>query len=248
MKKVAIVGFCRFGRTLFRLLKYDFEVIIVGRDNPQDIVKAEVVFYCVPISSFESVVKSHKKFFKQDHLLIDVLSVKMHPKKVFEKHLIGLRTQAMLTHSMFGPDSSKDGFSGLPLIIDKFKSDKKNFDFWKKFFISKGLKVVEMSAKEHDRLSANTLGVSQFLGRLLEEFKFKSTSIDSLGTKRLLQVMDQACNDTWQLFSDLQTLNPFTKQMRIRFGRAYDKIYNRLLPKRINKKFIIFGIQGGKGS
>lgn len=248
MKKIAIVGFGRFGKTLFRLMKDDFSVVIVKRSNPQDIAKAGVIFYCVPISSFESVIKTHKKFFREDHLLIDTLSVKVHPAGVLERHLKGKKTQAILTHPMFGPDSSKDGFAGLPIIIDQFKSDDKNFAFWKNFFAKKGLKVVEMSAVEHDHLSADTLGVSQFLGRLLQEFEFKSTPIDSLGTKRLLQVMDQACNDTWQLFSDLQSFNPFTKKMRIRFGRAYDKIYNKLLPKRVDKKILVFGVQGGKGS
>ncbi len=248
MRKVAIVGFGRFGKTLFRLLKDDFEVVIVGRNNPQDIIGVEVVFYCVPISTFESVIKLHKKYFKDNHLLIDVLSVKMHPKKVFEKHLGRLKTQALLTHPMFGPDSSKDGFKGLPMIMDKFLADDDNFGFWKSFFIDKGLRVVELSAKEHDRLSANTLGVAQFLGRLLKELKLKSTPIDSLGTKKLLEVMEQACNDTWQLFTNLQNFNPYTKNMRLRLGRAYDKLYNSLLPKRVNRKKIILGIQGGKGS
>ncbi|PJE60117.1 hypothetical protein COU86_06070, partial [Candidatus Roizmanbacteria bacterium CG10_big_fil_rev_8_21_14_0_10_36_26] len=91
-------------------------------------------------------------------------------------------------------------------------------------------------------------GVTHFIGRLLEKFRFKPTEIDSLGAKKLQEVMGQTCNDTWQLFNDLQNLNPYTKSMRIELGRTYDLLYNQLLPKRINKKKIIFGIQGGKGS
>lgn len=248
MKKVAIVGFGRFGKTLKKLFENDFELIIINRRNAADIVRVDVVFYCVPISAFESIIKSHKKYFKDNHLLIDVLSVKMHPKRIFEKYLRGLKTQAILTHPMFGPDSSKDGFSGLPLIMNKFLANDINYNFWKQYFISKGLKVVELTAQEHDRLAANSLGVAQFIGRLLEGFNFRSTPIDSLGTKRLLQVMEQACHDTWQLFNNLQNFNPYTKKMRLRFGKAYDKLYNSLLPTRINRKKIIFGIQGGKGS
>lgn len=246
--KVAIVGLGRFGKTLKKLLGNNFELILINRSNPSDIVKADAVFYCVPISSFESVIKSHKKFFKPNHLLIDVLSVKIHPKKVFEKHLRGLKTQALLTHPMFGPDSSKEGFNNLPIIIDKFKSNAENFSFWKSFFVKKGLKVIEMSAQKHDRLAANSQGVAHFIGRLLEKFDFKPTEIDSLGSKKLQEVMEQTCNDTWQLFSDLQKFNPYTRSMRIKLGRGFDLLYNQLLPKKINKKKIIFGIQGGKGS
>ena len=60
--------------------------------------------------------------------------------------------------------------------------------------------------------------------------------------------MEQTCNDTWQLFYDLQTLNPYTKKMRIKLGKNYDQLYNQLLPKRVSKNHFVFGIQGGKGS
>ena len=239
MKKVAIVGFGRFGKTLKKLLENNFKLTIINRKNAEEIVKSEVVFYCVPISSFESVIKLHKKYFKDNHLLIDVLSVKMHPKKVFEKYLWGLKTQALLTHPMFGPDSSKNGFSGLPMILDQYRTNNENYYFWKNFFIKKGLKVIEISAQEHDRLAANSQGVTHFIGRLLEKFKFKKTLIDSLGAKKLQEVMEQTCNDTWQLFSDLQNYNPYTKSMLIKLGRAHDLL---------NRKKIIYGIQGGKGS
>ena len=248
MKKVAIVGFGRFGQTLKRLLEHDFELIIINKNNAKEIINSEVIFYCVPISAFESVIKSHKKYFKDDNLLIDVLSVKMHPKKIFEKHLQGLKTQALLTHPMFGPDSSMNGFSGLPLIMDKFKADEENYNFWKDYFTNKGLKIIEMTAQKHDQLAANSQGLTHFIGRLLEKFDLKPTEIDSLGTKKLQEVMEQTCNDTWQLFSDLQNYNPYTKSMRLKLGRGFDLLYNQLLPKRIDKKKIIFGIQGGKGS
>jgi len=248
IKRVSIVGYGRFGKTLFRLLRDDFELIIIGKNNPQDIAMAETVFYCVPISSFESVIKSHKKFFKQDQLLIDVLSVKQHPKKVFEKHLKGLKTQALLIHPMFGPDSSKNGFSGLPITIDRFRADDGNFDFWKNFFVSKELKVIELTAKQHDKLAANSQGLTHFLGRLLDVYGLKPTSIDSLGTKKLLEIKDQTCNDSWQLFTDLQHYNPYTVRMRIKLGVKFDRLFNELLPKQLHPKGLVFGIQGGKGS
>ena len=254
MKKVAIIGNGRFGQVLLKLLKDDFSVSIFDSKNSKTvndfkkIYENEVIFFAVPISAFESVIKNHKRHFKDSHLLIDVLSVKMHPKKVFEKHLKGLKTQALLTHPMFGPDSSKNGFKGLPIIMDKFKTDEENCNLWKDFFAKKGLKVIEMSAQKHDRLAANSQGVTHFIGRLLKKFELKPTEIDSFGAKKLQEVIEQTCNDTWQLFNDLQNFNPYTKAMRIKLGRGFDLLYNQLLPKRINTKKIIFGIQGGKGS
>lgn len=264
MKTIAIVGFGRFGKTLYRLLKDDFKVILFNRSQKafidfkgssntvivrsiQEIYHAEVIFYCVPISSFEKVIAEHKKYFA-NHILIDTLSVKVYSEKIFRKYLKNTPTQALLTHPLFGPDSSKQGFSELPLVIDKFITSDEHYLFWKNYFLKKGLNVINMSAKEHDQLAASSQGLTHFIGRLLEQFDFKKTKIDTLGAKKLHEVLDQTCNDTWELFMNLQNYNPYTKKMRIKLGRAYDLLYNKLLPNRVNKKYIVFGIQGGKGS
>src|SRR3989344_1398976 len=261
---ISIVGYGRFGKVLHRLLKDDFIVTIFSKSNITDrseftdktviakeigeIYRSDVIFYAVPIEAFEEVISSHKKYFQKRHLLIDVLSVKMHPKSVFEKYLKDSLTQAMLTHPMFGPDSSRWGFEGLPLIIDNFKASQANFNFWKNYFKNKKLRVAEMSAREHDKLAANSQGLTHFIGRLLEAYGLEPTSIDSLGTKKLLEVKEQTCNDTWQLFTNLQHYNPYTKAMRLKLGNKYDELYNKLLPKHVHAGFITYGIQGGRGS
>jgi len=249
MKHVAIIGFGRFGKVLYRLLKDNFIVTSFTRsDEVSKIYKNDVIFFAVPIESFESVIRAHKKYFKPEHLLVDVLSVKLHSQKVFEKYLKGSSTQALLTHPMFGPDSSKNGFDGLPIIMDQFKSSNANYDFWKNYFTSKKLQVIEMSAKKHDRLAANSQGLTHFIGRLLSFYGLTPTSIDSLGTKKLLEVIEQTCNDTWQLFTNLQHFNPYTKRMRLKLGSTFDQLYNKLLPKQLIPDYLTIGIQGGKGS
>src|SRR3989344_1388315 len=251
--KIAIIGFGRFGQTLYRLLKDDFVFTVYdpkSRHGVKDldlVYQCPVIFYAVPISVFESVIARHRPYFK-DHLLIDVLSVKLHPAKVFKKYLRGTKARAILAHPMFGPDSSKSSFDGLRLVMDRFSSNQKEYLMWKKYFSKKGLKVIEMSAEEHDRLAATSQGLTHFLGRLLGEVKFKESKIDTVGATKLYEVMRQTRNDTWQLFLDLQNFNPYTKKMRLRLGEAYDKLYTKLLPKRISSKKVIFGIQGGVGS
>lgn len=247
--KVAIVGHGRFGKTLERLIKDDFDLIILRRkDDPSLIKNADVIFYCVPISLFEGVVKSHLKHLNEKQLVIDVLSVKVHPKRVLERCLKNTEIQAILTHPMFGPDSSKAGFEGLPIMLNRFRADKDKYSFWKNYFSKKGLKVVEMTPEDHDKLAASSQGLTHFVGRVLEEYGLKSTPIDTLGAKKLLEVMDQTCNDNVRLFRDLQTYNPYTKKMRIRLGASYENIYERLLPKRVDQKQVVIGVQGGKGS
>lgn len=249
MKKISLVGYGRFGKTLHRLLKDDFEVGIFHHYvNPQDIFSfSKTIFYCIPIDSFETSIRKHKGQFA-DHLLIDVLSVKEHPKKIFKKYQSDTNSRSLLTHPMFGPDSSKNGFVGLPIVMDQNTATNDEYIFWKAYFEKKGLRVVELSAQEHDKLAANSQGLTHFVGRLLERLKIEETSIDTVGTKKLLEVMDQTCNDSWRLFTNLQNYNTFTKRMRLKLGAAYDILYSSLLPKRVNKKYIMYGIQGGVGS
>lgn len=259
MKRVTIIGYGRFGKTLHRLLQDDFDVTIYKRKadenddhnittNLKKAYESETIFFAVPIESFEFVISEHKEHFRSEHVLIDVLSVKMHPKKIFDKHLMDTKTQALLTHPMFGPDSSKDGFQDLPIVIDQFKASAETFNFWKDFFTKKKLHVIEMPADEHDKIAANSQGLTHFIGRLLDEFGINKTPMDTTGAKQLLAVKEQTVHDTWNLFNNLQHYNPYTKSMRLRLGDAYDKIYNSLIPKQINNDHITIGIQGGIGS
>ncbi|MGI8419878.1 MAG: prephenate dehydrogenase/arogenate dehydrogenase family protein [Candidatus Levyibacteriota bacterium] len=259
MQKITIIGFGRFGQTLYRLLKSDFDVLIYTRksfadksvkqtQSLEEAYTSSIIFHAVPIAAFETVISEHKKYFRDDHTLIDVLSVKHHPAVIFERYLIDTKTQALLTHPMFGPDSSKDSFDGLPIVLDRFRTDKKTYTFWKKYFNEKQLRVIELTADQHDQLAANSQGITHFIGRMLDEFAMQKTAIDTTGAKKLLEVKEQTCNDTWELFTNLQQYNPYTKDMRIRLGEAYDALYNKLIPKQKTKKHLTIGIQGGKGS
>jgi arogenate dehydrogenase (NADP+) len=260
MQTITIIGYGRFGKVLYRLLKDDFDVQIYNRSripNPpageiiiHDLKKAyerDVIFYAIPINAFEKVLSEHKKYLRDEHVLIDTLSVKMHPKKIFIKQLKNTKIQALLTHPMFGPDSVGQGFEGLPIIIEQLTINDKNYTFWKDYFEKKSLHVLEIKAEEHDKLAADSQGLTHFIGRLLEEYGMKKTPIDSIGTQKLLEVKEQTTNDTWQLFTDLQQYNPYTKNMQVKLGDAYEKIYTKLQAKKKGDK-ISFGIQGGKGS
>ncbi len=264
MTSISIVGFGRFGKTLYRLLNGEFQINLYDRNtsvfndvliesgdiickNIKDVYKSKVVFYCVPISAFEKVISSHSEYF-YDHLLIDTLSVKVHPLKVFRKYLSGKYSRAILTHPMFGPDSSKNGFKGLKLVMSNLDATEEEYKFWQKVFKRLGIAIIEMSPRKHDRLAAKSQGVTHFIGRILEELGYSQTEIDTVGARKLTEVMEQTCNDTWDLFTDLQIYNPYTKEMRISFGKAYGNIFNKLIRKQSDHNILTIGIQGGKGS
>ncbi len=85
------------------------------------------------------------------------------------------------------------------------------------------MRVEEMSPEDHDREAAFSQGVTHLVGRLLNEMGLRPSSIATLGYTRLLQVMEQTCNDPVTLFQDLQRFNPYTREMRRRFAAALER-------------------------
>ena len=265
MDAVGLVGFGRFGKVLAEMLAGSFEVVVYDEkrqsDEPlregvrfgelRDVLRCSTVFYAVPIERFEQALREHAPLFAEDtapRLVIDVLSVKMFPRAIFQKYLPP-HVHALLTHPMFGPDSIRaQGLAGLPIVMDRFTALDAEFSAWKAFFAERGLRIVEMPAEEHDRAAANSQGVAHFIGRVLAEMQFAPTKIDTLGAQKLLEIKEQTCHDSWELFVGLQTKNPYTAEMRLRLGDAVEKVYSRLLPNRIFQDRLVVGIQGGRGS
>ncbi len=245
-KKISIVGFGRFCQLLTSILTADFKVQVFDNDSKlkvnatelnaefvslEELLQTETIFYCVPISSLKAVVTAHLPLYQKttdNKTIIDVLSVKSYPKKVFEE-LLPSNYQILLTHPMFGPDSVRaKGLAGQTIVIDKHRSSEETFAFWSNYFAHKKLNVVEMSSEQHDRLAAQSQGVTHIIGRILDEFGFEPTSIDTLGTKKLHEIKEQTCNDTWQLFVDLQTLNPYTTEMRTKLASSFNSVLKRI--------------------
>ncbi len=227
----------------------DFYTYLAQKLDRKDQQNVHFIFFAVPINKFEKIFKQHLRFLHSNHVVVDVLSVKTHPYKVFKKALKeDPKLQFILTHPMFGPDSSRNGFNGLRMVMHNLSARKQNYNRLKKIFKEKGLKIIEMDPKTHDKYAAYSQGVAHFIGRMLKAFDFAPTPIDTKGAEKLYEIMQQTVNDTWELFYDLQHYNPYTKKMRTKLGSAYKKIYNKLLPKRVNPPYTTIGIQGGVGS
>ncbi len=237
--KIGIVGYGRFAQTLLRLLD-EPEVLVLTRQPRPDVPgvrfetdpalfykTVDTVFFCVPISILEQTVCDHASYITSRHTLLDVLSVKLHAKQVFDTHVSQKGVSIILTHPMFGPDSSRNGFAGLPIMMDQYRSSDSVFEAWSERFATAGLTVLRMSADEHDRMAARSQGVAHYIGRLLQEYGFQETPIDTVGAQKLKEIMDQVCHDTWQLYLDLQQYNPYSKEVIHDIRNAFDTLYQK---------------------
>ena len=237
MNSVGIIGFGRFGRVLSNILQKGFgikaydpkpigEFSGVEFTDLESILKEKVIFVAVPIRHFESLVKEISPHLSEGTTIIDVCSVKTHPAKIMENNLpenIGI----IATHPMFGPDSFISN-NRLKMMMNNTRDAHNQFNCWRQFFKDQGIHVMEMSPDQHDRMAAQTQGVTHFLGRMLKEYGIRKTTIDTQGFRDLLDLVDQTCNDTWELYTDLQLYNPYTDDMINKLKLATASLDNRL--------------------
>ena len=231
MNRVSIIGFGRFGAMLHSLLSKGFEVDVFDKNSIDNsdvnevsleyALRNETIFIAVPIRDFENLVKDISKKISSGKTVIDVCSVKVFPKKVMLDNLSN-ETDIIATHPLFGPDSLKD--SGSVMTMESVRNTFGRYDFWKNYFESQNILIEEISAEEHDMMAARSQGLTHFVGRVIDDFGTNQTRIDTEGYKALHKLVNQTCNDTWELFEDIQNFNPFTEKMISELNESFEKI------------------------
>jgi prephenate dehydrogenase len=237
MNKVSIIGYGRFGAMLHALLSKGFEVDVYDKKrvnnsdvNEVSLAKAlqnETIFIAVPIRDFESLIHEIKNDIQGKKTVIDVCSVKVFPKNVMIENLSS-EIDIIATHPLFGPDSLKD--SGSVMTMESVRDLHGRFEFWKNYFNSQNITIEEISAEEHDMMAARSQGLTHFIGRVIDDFGTNQTRIDTEGYKALHKLVNQTCNDSWELFEDIQSYNPYTQKMVSELSESFKKI-NEILKK-----------------
>ncbi len=240
-KTISVYGYGRFGKLWADILSSDFHVNVYSRRglkkeevnrgahivSLEELHRCDALFYCVAISSLEEVLKQTTHLHQKDCIYFDTCSVKVEPVNWMKKYLPE-ESRIIPTHPMFGPDSYFRSSQDLPMVMSEVRVGKEEFTFWKDYFNGKKIHVEVMTPDEHDEMVAYSQGITHYIGRVLADLQLKNTTINTLGYTKLLEIMQQTCNDSWQLFCDLQRYNPYTKKMRTDLHESIEKIYSIL--------------------
>jgi prephenate dehydrogenase len=209
--RVGIVGYGRFGKLLHELLKDSYDVVTFDKgDDLKPLESCQAIFICVPIREFEDTIQQLAKL-NLNAVMIDTCSVKLHPVECMIKYLSN-DTPIIATHPLFGPDSYFQEHTNRMMMHPVQNADEQ-YAHWNEFFTSLNIEIIELTPDEHDRYAARSQGITHLLGRTLQKVGIEPTPIDTLGFERLLGIMNQTCNDSWDLFYDLQHYNPYTKPL-----------------------------------
>ncbi len=257
MKEIGLIGFGRFGRLIVKFLSNDFKITIYDKKidenllnewklsniktiksknirigSLEEVAKKGIIMLAVPISSIDLVTKKIKKFIFPNTLVIDFCSVKKHPMTLMDKNLP--KSSFILgTHPLFGPDSVKNSLNEKKIILCPKRITEEFLGEIVNYLKKMGLNVILSTDEQHDKRTAYTLCMTQFIGRGLAKFHMKEAEFDTLTFNELLHIKNVVLNDTEQLFYDMQNFNPYAKEMRKKLLKDFQQVEKRINSKKI---------------
>ncbi|CAL1377529.1 unnamed protein product [Linum trigynum] len=269
--KIAILGFGNYGQFLAKAFSRQGHTVIAHSrtdysaaaaalgvrfySNPHDLCEShpEVVLLCTSILSSEKVLQSFPfQRLKRNTLFVDVLSVKEFAKTIMLKYL-PVEFDVLCTHPMFGPESGKHSWAGLPFVYDKVRigNSEDRISKCEKFldiFSREGCRMVEMSCAEHDRHAAGSQFVTHAMGRVLEKFGLESSPINTKGYETLLNLVGNTSGDSFELFYGLFLCNPNAMEQLERLDMAFEAIRKELFGKlhQVYRKQLFGDLEGGQ--
>lgn len=185
--------------------------------------RAEVLLVAVPISRTPEVLRELSG--GKEELLMDLASVKGEVVRTLRR-IRGPETASL--HPLFGPGART--LRGKTVVSVPVRVGRRYREFLR-FLSSRGARVVEMGAEEHDRIMAVTQALTHFLllscaGALegLEPRRKLSTPLFS----SLLQLVRASLASDPSLCGEIQLLNPHSKRARERLLRVMGELHREL--------------------
>lgn len=237
---VGILGYGSFGQFLHTLAQAhvpDAQTKVWDRKSEPDaktffsfeeVCACDVLIFAVSISALEEIIARAVSHISANTVLVDVATVKLHAAALFKKYAEG--RNYITTHPMFGPYSfAKEGntLDGLRLVISEHTLHKSELEKIESFFEHAGLKVLHMNAQEHDRMLAETLFLTHYIGQTVSKAGFVRTDIDTLSFGYLMDAVESVRQDT-KLFEEVFRFNSHCARTIERFEQAEKDVHARL--------------------
>jgi len=223
--KIAIIGAGKMGRWFTRLFLEEGDSVIVSSrsrekllkmrdefgveitDNVNAVEKADRVLICVPLESFEAVVKEIHSHIRPDQIVMDICSIKERTVEIMHQYV---KTGLTLgTHPVFGPGVKN--IENQNFVLTPVNDEEKRFAWeFKRWLEERRAKVFIMSPRKHDELMSVVLGLPHFLGLvvcdvLLNYPNFLETKkVAGASYKILLTLAEAVASEETEFYTSLQ--------------------------------------------
>jgi prephenate dehydrogenase len=244
MKRVGLIGFGQFGQLAAQTLKAHFEVAVcdpapataaLARELGVDVASLaavaarEIVIFAVPVVAMEAVFRAAAPHLTPGALVIDVGSVKMLPARWMTEILPG-HVDLVATHPLFGPQSARTGLDGLRLVVCPIRGERSEKVV--AFGRALGLTVTVTTPEEHDREMAYVQALTHLIGRSLVNLGIPDEQLKTASYQHLLELCALIGADTFELFTAIQTQNPFAAEVVEKFVGEAQSLLDQVAAKR----------------
>ncbi len=223
MERIGLIGYGRFGRLAAKYLSRHAVVLVYdarrrslpgrsARIRPatlRQVASLPVVVLAVPISGMRAVLRRIARYCVPGALVVDVCTVKEQPIR-WMREMLPRHVSIIGTHPMFGPDSDTGTLRGQRIVLCPARGSKRLMRQVTSLLHREGLIVETMSPESHDRLVADMIVLSHFIGRMIDGAGLKRRRNGTSSYRHLLSVVDVATNDSFQLLKDLLAFNRFS--------------------------------------
>lgn len=230
---IGLIGFGAFGALAARHLSHHAEVFAHDPRGMEDQIRdagarpaaledaagADTLLLCVPVQALPVVCVTVGPLLREGALVCDVGSVKLRPVAwmidTLPKH-----AQVLGTHPLFGPQTAGElgGIANEPIVLCPARLHDDTLPRVHAFLESTlKLRVIEMTADEHDQQMAFVQGITHLIGRAASAMRLQDFPTATLAYRRLLQMKSNTERDAPELFEAIQHLNPYAANARRAF-------------------------------
>jgi len=225
MRRLGLVGFGQFGQLAARLLKDHFAIVAtdvaptaeavaraagVEFGGLEEVAGCEIVVVAVPVAAMRDIFSAIAPHLRPGALVVDVGSVKVLPVQ-WMLELLPDHVDIVATHPLFGPQSARTGLTGLRFVVCQVRGER--HERVAALGRSLGLTVTVTTPEEHDREMAYVQALTHLIGRSLVNIGIPDEQLKTPSYQHLLELCGLIGADTFELFTAIQTQNPFAPEV-----------------------------------
>ncbi len=234
---IGIIGYGRFGQLAAKFISTKTNVLVydkrrssvssrsssIKKTSLREVAAQTVIILAVPVSALQETLHSIKPFLKNNSLVIDVCAVKAKPVQ-WMKRILPKNVEILATHPLFGPDSAKNSLKGHRIYLSPVRISKARLRGVYEILESAGLVVERISPDAHDKIIAETLFLTQYVGRLLGGAGLGRRGNSTTSYADLMKIVKIADNDTRELFEDMVKYNRHAQGVLRKLLKAQQRI------------------------
>jgi len=239
-----LVGYGRFGKLAARLIAKEANVLVhdkrkelgklpgnVRQASLPEVAAQSVVILAVPTSALKHSLHAIARFLRPHALVLDVCSVKAKPAG-WMRDILPAHVNLLGTHPLFGPSSVTRSVRGHRIVLCPIRISGRMLNTVTQVLTNRGMEVLTMVPRLHDRMIAETLFLTQFIGRMVSRAHLRRWTCSSPTYDKLLKLVEVADRDSLGLLIDLWNFNPFADKSSDALWRAHSEMRDLLNTKK----------------